>query len=647
MSAWANAGSDDPRRPLRDAIASSTPAGGGDEVQGFRKDKDGLWKELKDDAEGNGRAFRVSGPFDVVARTRDGEGEGHGLLLRWNDRDGVTHEWALPLAELAGEAAMVRSRLASGGLDMPHTRPGRDALTEYLSRVRPRRTARTVRRVGWFFGPKGGAAFVLPGKTYGEAAGEAVILDVADRVPPIFRQAGTAAGWRERVAGHCAGNSRLVLSVSLAFAAPLLTLLGEEGGGVQLRGNSRTGKSTALRVASSVWGPPTGADSFTRNWRSTGNGLEGVAALHNDLLLPLDEVGQMDPRELGETAYMLANGTGKTRSQRAGTVRPVAAWRLLFLSTGEETLEDVMRRAGKDMKAGQEARFVDLPADAEMGMGLFEELHTADGEATTPGSFAEALTAATVRDHGTAGPAFLSYVVAQLKADPAWAEREVQRRVHDFLESFLAADAAGQARTVCRRFALAAAAGELATEAGITGWQGDEATSAGARCFAAWCDTRGSLDAREDMQAIERVRACIAAHGQARFQPWREEVGAEGQDPNLEFPPAEGRTTMHRLGWRRWGANVEGGAWTYYFAADGWREATQGLDPVAAARTLAAKGFLEVGPRCTAKLERGELPRAADLTRLAKPPEAAAGGVRCYVVRSAILATGGAADDQE
>ncbi|WP_457589305.1 DUF927 domain-containing protein, partial [Legionella pneumophila] len=49
-----------------------------------------------------------------------------------------------------------------------------------------------------------------------------------------------------------------------------------------------------------------------RLWRSTTNGLEGLAALHNDGLLILDELSQMDPREAGEAAYLLANGQGKT-----------------------------------------------------------------------------------------------------------------------------------------------------------------------------------------------------------------------------------------------------------------------------------------------------------------------------------------------
>jgi uncharacterized protein (DUF927 family) len=63
---------------------------------------------------------------------------------------------------------------------------------------------------------------------------------------------------------------------------------------------------------------------FIRTWRATSNGLEGVAALHCDSLLCLDEMGQVDSREGGHIAYMLANGVGKTRATRTGEARPAA-----------------------------------------------------------------------------------------------------------------------------------------------------------------------------------------------------------------------------------------------------------------------------------------------------------------------------------
>lgn len=40
--------------------------------------------------------------------------------------------------------------------------------------------------------------------------------------------------------------------------------------------------------------------------------------LHNDATLILDELAQIDPKQAGDAAYLLANGNGKSRANRAG-----------------------------------------------------------------------------------------------------------------------------------------------------------------------------------------------------------------------------------------------------------------------------------------------------------------------------------------
>jgi hypothetical protein len=137
-----------------------------------------------------------------------------------------------------------------------------------------------------------------------------------------------------------------------------------------------TGKSTALHVAGSVWG---GGDTngYVRSWRATANALEGVCLSHSDTLLCLDVLSQLAARDAGEAAYMLANGSGKSRSSRDGSARKAAKWRVLFLSSGEIGLADKVAEdgRGKRLVAGQEIRIVDVAADAGAGMGMFENLH--------------------------------------------------------------------------------------------------------------------------------------------------------------------------------------------------------------------------------------------------------------------------------
>ena len=250
-------------------------------------------------------------------------------------------------------ATLLVCALLAGGLAITSHRQDRQRIEDYLTQARPAAFARCVERTGWY-----GDVFVLPGRTFGEGA-ERVLFQSETIAGSTHAEAGTIAGWRDQVAALCVGNSRLLLAASCGFAALLLGRLGDESGGIHLRGASSTGKSTALAVAASLFGPPA---RYVQRWRATSNGLEAMAAAHCDGLLILDELAQVDPREAGEAAYLLANGQGKARAARTGGARARASWRLLFLSAGEISLSAHMQAAGKRAHAGQEIRLADLDA---------------------------------------------------------------------------------------------------------------------------------------------------------------------------------------------------------------------------------------------------------------------------------------------
>lgn len=333
----------------------------------FKPKEDGVYKLVENkDQETEWRWFCSS--LEVAAVTRDHNGEAWGRLLIVTDRDGAKHEWAMPMKMLAADGAPYREHLLSLGLEIAPGRFAKDALHEYIATAQPEERARCVPRTGWH-----GCTYVLPDITYGQTEGERVLLQTAS-MEHAFRLVGSLEDWQENLGQYCVGNSRLVLAVSAAFAAPLLIIASEESGGINFVGPSRTGKTTALRVAGSVWGGG-GITGYLRTWRATSNGLESIAQSHCDALLALDEMGQVDPREAGEVAYMLANGAGKSRAKRDGSARPPAEWRVLFLSTGEMGLADKMIEGGKRPRAGQEVRLVDVPSDAGAGLGIFEEVH--------------------------------------------------------------------------------------------------------------------------------------------------------------------------------------------------------------------------------------------------------------------------------
>ena len=344
---------------------------------------------------------------------------------------------------------------------------------------------------------------------------------------PEYDIAGTAEDWRKSVAAPAAGNTRLVLAISAAFAGPLLALAGEESGGLHLVGPSSCGKTTALRAAASVWGRP---ERFMRQWRATANGLEGLAAVHNDGLLCLDELSQLDPKQAGEAAYMLANGKGKTRASRSGAARASASWRLLFLSSGETGITELITTTGRRANAGQEIRLVNISANAGAGIGIFETLH----QHHSPATFASAIATSASSYYGAVGRDWLRRIVADRSKLPDI----ITDGVGQFVAENVPNGASGQVERVARRFGLVAAAGELATGYGFTGWREGEAADSVRVCFQAWLEDFG-VGHREDAALVSHVRRFLETHGASRFQRvedesatvynragfWRDKVG--------------------------------------------------------------------------------------------------------------------------
>lgn len=339
---------------------------------------------------------------------------------------------------------------------------------------------------------------------------ERIVYQSSTSVEPAYSTAGTIEGWLCGVATPGIGNSRLAFALAGAFAGPLLRLAGEDCGGFHVVGASSEGKTTVILASASVWGNPT---LFVRTWRATANGLESIAALHNDGTLFLDELGQVESHEAGKAAYLLSAGQGKARANRAGAARPAARWLLLFFSTGEISLSARMAEASQRAHAGQLVRMVDIPIDAGANMGAFESLHGI----ASPAEFADAVKTAASSHHGEVGLAFLRRLVAD--------RARIAERIGDDLKAIVVelapTDASGQVVRVARRFALVAYAGELATRYGLTGWPKGEATRAAKKCFSAWLAGFGGADGgqREDRAIISQVKAFLELHGSSRFEP--------------------------------------------------------------------------------------------------------------------------------
>lgn len=564
------------KRRAKDAedYRSAAPPAAGERPRlppGYLMRKDGLHFDAGTDA----APLYICPPFALLGETRAPNGTRWGKWLRWNDADGRPHLYAVENAKLYARDGSLEGELAGLRFIVNPEPAAVSAFRRFLAEVQTGDRATLIERSGWH-GIGGASVYALPdGTTFGSAAEEVVMAGARDDAAGRCAERGSLPAWQQEVAALAVGNDRLALFLAAAFHGPLLEIEGAESGGYHLAGGSSTGKSTALEAAASVWGPPTKSGAM-RTWRATANGLEGVAAETSDALLPLDELSEANGRDVDAALYMLPNESGKMRAAQNGTARTRKTWRLLILSTGELTPADKLAEVGQRAKAGQDARIASIPADAGAGFGAFQTLHGA----AHGGALSERLKAGALRNHGTAARAYLEALAAARADDEAELRRFIGAVMGDFLAAHVPDKADGQVRRVAKRFALTAAAGELARAFGVLPWPEGEATRAAGACFAVWLSRRGSHGSAEAEEAEQRFRHFLAQHGASRF----ETIGAGER---------AGERVQNRVGWR---TREEGAAWRYYIAPECWRrDIFAGMDGGAAAAVLAERGLIQRG----------------------------------------------------
>lgn len=435
------------------------------------------------DPRGQRETIHVCSRLVLTAITRNTQGNDWGKLFTLTDPSGAEKQCHVRNAARPADAIL---DLKHKGLMMSaHTRANA-LLAQYLTSVRTELKMLSSAKLGWV----ADTSFVLPDTSFGTPE---VVYSGGYRDYGF----GTAGNWQTNVGKYCSGNSRLIFAASAAFAAPLLAAVEMEGGGVHYVGKSSRGKSTCLEVAASVYGS---SEHYLQNWDTTKNSLEQVAEAHNDCLMVIDELGSVDGAVVGPTLYMIANGQGKSRMYQ--TKR---RWRVLFLTSGEVTLAEHMAEAGKTTKVGQEVRLLNItPPPGALGSDLldqswFENTHSF-GE---PAAFANYLKAATRKHYGTP----LTQWLPILAKSRATVGKECRTQIESFIKRVLPPNATGEVSRAIRRFAIVAAAGEIATAHKLTGWKTGEAIAAAEKCFTAWMHYRRTFDAVA--KAVDRVRQFI------------------------------------------------------------------------------------------------------------------------------------------
>jgi len=526
------------------------------------------------------RQVRISGPVWVDSFTRTDESDRWGAVVRWIDRDGRNHERAIPAGRFCERSPTLAQELADDGLFIVPSKQNK--LINYLGDFANKRRALCVDRLGWTESRAGELVYVLPGKVTRKtdsADAERILFQPEQHAPTsaTIHENGTLQDWQERIAKPCREHPMLVFGLCTALSAPLTKHSNLDGGGFHIYGTTSRGKTLLLQVAASTWG--CGADpsnagnlSYARRWNVTTNGLEGLAAAHNDGLICLDEIGTCTAKDFGSLVYSLAGGQGKTVLNQNRGLKPCRAWRITILSSGEISSRAKIEADGRTSKGGQELRLVDIPIPESSTLkAISNGRKIADNLKRDCGQF-----------YGTAGPAFIQALVdnctdaIELKN---WLNDQMEKALNLLRVPELAL--APEQERVLKRFALVLIAGYTAVEYAILPFEQSTILEAVKYVRDLWLeDNQGAATDAE--RGIESIRNFILKN-EARFKLIRQPGET---DDSASFDVENQPPIQHKAGYY----NRDRGLWL--FIPDVFREACGGHDPKVVARELRRRGLL-------------------------------------------------------
>jgi hypothetical protein len=286
----------------------------------------------------------------LAERLRDLDSGAIALTMTWRYRDG---QWAQHTVD---KAIIMNPKLllAAATYDVPVHGGNAALMSNYLYALESANRGTeglpehlTVAHLGWI-GRTGEHGFLAgPDGMHVLSTGDRA----TDKTQVMFR--GGDDGNHQLVAGYRAHGSsegwlqavRLIADKPVpqiilysAFVPALLDILGAKNFILDLSGRTSLGKTTAARVAASVWGDPdeSSPSAALATWDSTRVNAERMSTTLQSLPIILDDTKRVkNPKMVADMLYLVASGRGRGRGSTKGLAK-VGTWRTVLISTGEQ-----------------------------------------------------------------------------------------------------------------------------------------------------------------------------------------------------------------------------------------------------------------------------------------------------------------------
>jgi hypothetical protein len=286
-----------------------------------------------------------------------------------------------------------------------------------------------------------------------------------------FSAQGTIDQWIADVSRPALASSVSIFAISHSFAALLKYGADLDNAVFNLFGPSSKGKTSALFASASTMGPP---KKIVGSWLATASGFEAEAKRCQGWSWIIDEA-RIGLKGEGEENIIFALAQGRTKSKATSHGGAGVELGLWALSSQEEREDDAHKG---QPNSGADVRLFTIPAGYDLERGIFESAQ----DVVHAKAMADGLQAAAETYYGTP---IIEFSVRLLEM-PDW-RSEISTRLQTartFLLKGRTLDAV-QGRAL-DSFTPIAAAGEWATELGVTGWTPGDATNAVKAMFEAY-----------------------------------------------------------------------------------------------------------------------------------------------------------------
>lgn len=246
-----------------------------------------------------------------------------------------------------------------------------DYMAAFMTKMRAEREAvKQYRTFGWQMGDKGMEGFLLGPTLYTPTGDKQVVLSGANTGlfadAFVLNPAASKEAWIDcidRMYNH-PGHEQFQFIMYAGFGSALVHFFGEPTGApISLYGGRGQGKTTACKMALSIFGKP---NRLMVSWK-TGATLNAVlksCAIMGSVPFLIDEFSNAYGAELSDALYAMGNGRDKMRSDTAGNLKMDAlTWALTTFATTNSSLHDKVAVI-KDDATAEISRLLELHWDA-------------------------------------------------------------------------------------------------------------------------------------------------------------------------------------------------------------------------------------------------------------------------------------------